>query len=283
MMIIDFRNRPPYASIAQSILYDRSRREKMAPRFGMHLAPSVLDKSMVLWERELAEAGIDRAVALIRRATGMRNDDLADLIAAYPEKVIGLVGIDPEEGEEALEDIDRYVLGGLAAGIVMELGKCRTPLMADDERLYPLYEKCQAAHISVTLGFGGFVAPNYPYFDPMSIWRLTRDFPDLSVILAHGGWPYVNEICHVAYQRPKLYLSPDIYAMNIPGADGYIAAANYLLPDQIIFGSAYPIVSMQEAVAYYRNRLSAEAFPKVMGLNALRALGLPSVDSGVKA
>lgn len=281
MMIIDFRNRPPYASIAGSILYDRGRREKMAPRFGMHLAPSVLDKSMSLWEQELDEAGIDRAVALIRRATGMRNDDLTELIAAYPDKVIGLVGIDPEDGQAALEDIDRYVLQGPAAGIVMELGKCRMPLMADDERLYPLYEKCQAARVSVTLGFGGFVAPNYPYFDPMSIWRLTGDFPQLSVILAHGGWPYVNEICHVAYQRPNLYISPDIYAMNIPGADGYFAAANYLLPDQMIFGSAYPIVSMREAVDYYRSRLSKEALPKVMGLNALRALGIASADNGV--
>lgn len=154
-------------------------------------------------------------------------------------------------------------------------GFCSTPLYANDQRIYPIYELCQQHGIPVFLSFGGYVAPDLTYNSPFIIDRLALDFPSLTLVIAHGGWPFVTEICHVAFNRENVYLAPDLYTMNVPGNRDYLASANYFIPEKFLFGTAYPCVSMQEAVDYYRNwGLRPEVLPKVMYQNAADVLGI---------
>ena len=134
---------------------------------------------------------------------------------------------------------------------------------------------CQQHGIPVFLSFGGYVAPDLTYNSPFIIDRLALDFPSLKLVIAHGGWPFVTEICHVAFNRENVYLAPDLYTMNVPGNRDYLAAANYFIPEKFLFGTAYPCVSMQQAVDYYRNwGLRPEVLPKVMYQNAADVLGV---------
>ena len=57
----------------------------------------------------------------------------------------------------------------------------------------------------------------------------SADFPDLRIVVSHGNWPWVSEILHVAFRRPNVYLSPDMYLYNMPGMDDYLRAANGFL------------------------------------------------------
>ena len=287
MKIFDMRLRPPFGSIARGMFGNPGRElfepEAFAPRFGMTIAESARLCSMELFIREMDEAGICAGAVLIRKSTGMDNHDLEKLHQQYPGRFIGVAGIDPQDGEAALREIDRFVVNGICRGVLVEPGFCRRPVRADDRSLYIFYEKCQELHIPVFLSFGGYVAPDLSYADPMIIERVALDFPTLTLIVAHGGWPFVPAICHVAFTREHVYLAPDLYPMNVPGNRDYLDAANYLIPEKFMFGTAYPCVDMRQAVAYYRAwGLRPEVMPGVMYGNAARVLGLPQ-ETGNRA
>ena len=279
MKILDVRTRPPFGSIRDGMFNNPGRElfepEAFAPRFGMSVGESARQRSMSLFIEEMDAAGITLGAVLIRKSTGMDNNDRARLDAAYPGRFIGIAGIDPLDGEEALRETEHFALKGACRGILLEPGFCSTPLYANDQRIYPIYELCQQHGIPVFLSFGGYVAPDLTYNSPFIIDRLALDFPSLKLVIAHGGWPFVTEICHVAFNRENVYLAPDLYTMNVPGNRDYLAAANYFIPEKFLFGTAYPCVSMQQAVDYYRNwGLRPEVLPKVMYQNAADVLGV---------
>ena len=278
MKIFDMRLRPPFGSICEGMFNNPGRElfepESFAHRFGMTIGESARQKSMDLFIKEMDEAGITAGAVLIRRSTGMDNGDLEKLDALWPGRFVGVAGIDPH-APDALAEIDRYVVNGVARAVLVEPGFCRPALRADDRVIYPVYEKCQDENIPVYISFGGFVAPDLSYTDPMIIERVALDFPRLKLVIAHGGWPYVGGICHVAFEREGVYLAPDLYTMNVPGNRDYLDAANYLIPEKFLFGTAYPCVDMRQAVAYYmRWGLRPEVMEGVMYGNAARLLGL---------
>ena len=88
----------------------------------------------------------------------------------------------------------------------------------------------------------------------------------------------MTEAIHVAYRYKNVDLLPDLYQFNGPGSGEYLAAANYILRDQMLFGSAYPYVSLREAVDYFlEGRLRPVAQPAFLAGNARRILELERV------
>lgn len=163
-------------------------------------------------------------------------------------------------------------------GIVMEPGLTKTPMFVEDERIFPLYERCQALGVPVMLMVGSNCGPDIEYSKPEYAERVAKAFPKLNIILSHGGWPWVTEAIHVAYRYKNVYLLPDLYQFNGPGSGEYLAAANYILRDQMLFGSAYPYVSLREAVDYFlEGRLRPVAQPAFLAGNARRILELERV------
>ena len=248
------RLRPPFGSIKAGMFGTPGRAlfepENFAPRFGMRLGASAKQKSMELFIEEMDAAGITLGAVPIRKGTHMRNEDLQPLLEQYPNRFVGVAGIDPHQGDACLREIETHVLHGCARGIIVEPGFCAPALYAHDKKIYPIYDFCQTHSIPCCVSFGGFVAPDMSYTDPQIIERIALDFPKLTLIVSHGGWPHVAQICHVAFEREGVYLAPDLYTMNVPGHQDYRQAVNYLIPEKLLFGTAYPCVDMGDAVRY---------------------------------
>ena len=265
---VDWRLRPPFKSFKESYLYN----EDLRPTPPVAALEFDMDKMI----KEMDGAGIEVGVVPMR--VGNDNNDIAELKKLYPGRFAGLAHIDPWDGKKALEDIDLYVGEGKADGIIMEPGQffLRGSMPADDKMLWPIYEKCQAEGILVSLTFGGLFCDKLENYNPIYIDRVAKMFPDMTLVLSHGGWPYVTEICHVAYQRPNVYLDIDYYGFTTnPGYQGYVIAANNVLQDRILFGSCYPGFALERAVGeYQKNGLSEEALPKVLYHNAAKLLKL---------
>ena len=92
--------------------------------------------------------------------------------------------------------------------------------------------------------------------------------------LGHAAWPWTTEIAHVAFKYENLYISPDLYIMHAPGSQDYIAAANYFIPEKVLFGSAYPVAGMKAAIELHRQVIGEEAIEDVLGNNAARFFGI---------
>ena len=283
-MRIDMRCRPPFGSfVKDKSLYSPTDGVPLGTQWytqNVIQAPSpesALKMDMELLIKEMDEAGIDKIVAPVRAADGGDNAICAPYIEQYKNRVIGMAGIEPMDPvEKNLAIIDEFVINGPYTGVAIEPGFSPEPMHCNDERIYPVYAKCQENKIPVLLSFGGKCHKDLENFKPDHLDSLTKDFPDLTVILVHGGFPYVTEVCWLAMFRKNLYISPDCHLLS-PGGRLYVDAAKYYLKDKIIFGTAYPIYPQKRMVEIYEEFFEGfpeDLFEKVMGDNAAKALGI---------
>lgn len=279
MKIIDFRVRPPYGGYLKDFLYTGIDviESTISPSYAnATISPAAKQKSMELLLKEMDELNVEKAVVPIRRAKNpdSTNEDLVNLMNEYPDRFITMAGIDPFLSP--LEEIDKYVLNGPCQGILLEPSIfLPEALYANDKRLYPIYEKCQENNIPVAMTFGGLGAPNLSYYKPEVIEQVILDFPKMKVAVCHGGWPWVQAICAIAFERGNLYICPDIYMRKMVGYQEYINAANYMLSDKIIYGTTYPLTSMADGIESHTTYgIRKEVLPKIMHDNALKFLNL---------
>lgn len=277
-MIIDFRLRPPARSFLHMGIYaSDERNKKLAHTYGFKApAPSALQRSPSLMLQEMDEAGINIGVIPGRRGHfkgSISNDEIIQLTEDFPGRFIGLAGLNPIDSTESLEEIDRTVLHGPLKGVCIEPSAMQEPLYANDSRIYPIYAECERHNIPVLIMIGGGSGPNITYSDPHIICQIASDFPNTNFIVAHGGWPWVQETVGACFLQQNIYLSPDVHMFS-PGAQDYVAAVHSYLADRLIFASAYPFLPLKESVERFKAMFTEEELPKLMYKNAANVLKL---------
>ena len=283
MTVIDFRLRPPAAGFLNMALFTEvERRDRTTRIHGFEPAPSAREKSMALLLQEMDEAGITAGVVIGRnsgRYGTISNDEVAGIVAAHPTRFIGVASIDPTNRRQAVAEIDSAIKAGFRA-VNIEPGAYPQPLLVDDRRLYPIYAHCEDADIPVIIMAGGSAGPDLSYTEPVHLDRMAADFPNLKIVVSHGGWPWVHQVLHIAFRRPNIYLSPDQYLANLPGSDDYVRAADGFLADRFLYASSYPFTPVKDYAAWFKRLpIRPEAMEKVLYLNAAKLLRL-DVEKG---
>jgi predicted TIM-barrel fold metal-dependent hydrolase len=277
--IIDFRVRPPMPGVANQIFWTQpQRRDGFNRKLGFEPAPSATQASLPLLFQEMDDAGVALGVVIGRVSQTLgttSNDDIAATVSAHPDRFVGIAGIDPLDRRAAVKEIDRAVDVLGLRGVNLEPGTYRIPLHADDRRLYPIYAHCEDRGLPVVLMTGGNPGPDLGYTDPIAVDRVAADFPQLPIVLSHGNWPWVHQILHVAFRRPNVHVSPDMYLFDLPGSDDYVKAADTYLQDQFVYASAYPFTPLKDYAARFRQLpIRAASMQKVLYDNAKRLLKL---------
>lgn len=277
-MVIDFRLRPPAGGFLQTLMYSAGeRRDGFTRTVGFEPSPAAQQQSLPMLLQEMDDAGVDRGVVVGRLAGtlgSVSNDDVAGLVAAHAPRFIGAASIDPTSRTGACNTITQAVKDGFRA-INIEPGSYPVPMYADDRRLYPIYAHCEDLGVPVILMVGGTAGPDLSYSDPIRTDRVLADFPKLPVVVAHGGWPWVNEILHVAFRRPNLYLSPDMYFSRMPGWEEYVKAADGFLAERMLYASSFPFCPVKDYKTWFETLpIRPHNLELVMGGNAQRLLKL---------
>jgi uncharacterized protein len=284
-MIIDFRVRPPYKSFLDSWIF-RARDPNPSPvtvsplHIGLERYRSFEERSMAFFMDEMDEAGVDKAVIMGRQSApaygSVPNAEVNELVKQYPDRFIGFGGVNGGLAN-ALEEVDRVVDYGFK-GVAMDNGWSDPPLYDDDQRLFPIYEKCEKAGLILSLTSSIFVGPDLSYSMPGHIQRVAMAFPKLQIAVPHGAWPWTTQMCAVAFQCRNVNVVPDFYfhIPNTPGADEYLKAVNYYLQHRLLYASSYPVRPLRQSVEQFK----ALAFDRdetrqlCLGKSAARLLGL---------
>lgn len=261
-MIIDVRCRPPLEEFRQ--YFDIPRITWHGRRTGAReVSRAFREGSMALYFEEMEEAGVDLAIVQGRNspevfmgkkfnAAFIRNERIAELQDQYPRRFIGLGGIDPSNtAHDAVKETERCVRELGLKGIFVEPGRALQS-HPDDPRMYPIYEKCVELDVPINLMSGPYAGPDIETSNPLYVDRVATRYPDLRILLGHGGYPYVQEVLGVAFKHTNVYVSPDMY-LFAPGGRAYVEAANGALCDQIVYGSAYPLRPLVQTVSDNRN------------------------------
>lgn len=291
--IVDFGICPPAGGFRTARTYvDAERTAKWTRAAGMAPAPSLLSGSMDDLLAEMDAAGV--ATGVVRgHAMGVRphdrpglpalvttNDDLRDIAAAHPGRFLAMPTIRHDEIARARDLVPALAADPAFHGLVLHPHSWPVPVSAADRHvMYPVYRLCEELGLPLVLTIGGNAGPHLGVNAPVVVDQVAADFPRLTLIVAHGDWPYVTEILHVAFRRENVVLSPDMYLFGMPGWRDYVDAANGFLQDRFVYASMHPYVPLAGAVAWCRERLEPAAFEKVMRGNALRLLGLDATEA----
>lgn len=279
MKVIDFRIRPPFKGFLDTLMYSQpERRDRFTRQLGLTPSPSATGKSCELLLKEMDEAGIDLGVVVGRNSGflgSVSNADVMEFVQANPQRFLGVASVALADRKKAMHEIDEAMAAGFKA-INFEPGAQPVPMAIDDRRLYPIYAHCEDKAVPVIILAGGNAGPDLESTVPVALDRVLADFPTLKVAAAHGGWPWVHQVLHIAFRRPNLYLSPDMYLVNMPGMADYVKAADGFLAERFIYATSFPLCPVKGYLDWFKTLpIKPENMERILSRNALEFLNCP--------
>ena len=131
---------------------------------------------------------------------------IAALTERYPGRIYGLADYDPTDIRASLAKVEEDVTKRGYKGVYLHIYGYDRPL--HHRTLYPLYAMCEGLGVPVSMQTGHVLeAMPSEHGRPMQLDRIACDFPDLTMIGTHTGYPWVDEMVAVASKWPNVYLS----------------------------------------------------------------------------
>ncbi|MFX1566745.1 MAG: amidohydrolase family protein [Promethearchaeota archaeon] len=219
------------------------------------LLPKIRKLTMSIEEfvEELNKMGVEKAVIFnLDEETpsgiaGLPNDYYAEIVRQFPDKFIGIAGIDPLKKKKAIQEIKRSFELGLR-GIAIR--PFMFQIRPTDKKMYPIYDKCVELDIPIWFHMSINYSTNTMEVErPIYLDIVAQDFPELKIIAGHGGWPWVNELVAVAWRNPNIYIDiasylPKYIGMKGTGWEPLIHYGNTVIQDRILFGSTWLFMGM---------------------------------------
>ena len=278
-MIIDFHTHiyPPWL---------RARREEYLIRdatFGeLFASPKARMATAERLIRRMDEDGVDVSVVMGIGWTNVElaraaNDYLIDAVSKYPDRLVGLAGVNPAWGTEAVQEARRCADQGLR-GIGELHPDTQGYDLGDLETMAPLMEVAKEHDLIVTTHSSEPVGHEYPGKGktwPDVLWHFIQNFPDAAIVCAHwgGGLPLYGLMPEVAEGLDHTYFDSAATTL-LYDARIFETVASAIGPERILMGSDYPLVRARKVIEQVKSAgLSSSAKDLVLGGNAARLLG----------
>ncbi len=134
------------------------------------------------------------------------TDTIAQLTERYPGRIYGLADYDPFDIRGSLDKLEEDVTKRGYRGVYIHIYGYDIPLA--HRKMYPLYAACEGLGIPVSMQVGHVLeAMPSEHGRPIQIDRIACDFPGLTLVGTHTGYPWVDELIAVTSKWPNVYLS----------------------------------------------------------------------------
>lgn len=260
-------------------------------------------KSIIATPAELIasmdNAGIDKALVFAGKFMEKAMTDLLDDIAPYKGRLYGIGSIsydavlneDPVAHHKHLrkgslyEFVENCLKTNQIYGLKFYTGY--EHFYCDDEFLRPYLQLLQGYNKPAIFHTGdcynGHKGAKLKYAHPLTIDDLATDMPNLKIVIAHIGYPFVREAAEVVYKNKNVYVDTSGFVYgNFNDTDKHnfgLVIDEYVRiaggTDKMIFGSDWPISDQKSYVDMMRNvGLSQVEYEQIMGLRAAELFGI---------
>ncbi|MFI6292481.1 amidohydrolase family protein [Nonomuraea sp. NPDC050790] len=231
------------------------RRGQMGAHFGKERTPiSFAAQADLYRERDM--------MAVIVNSAGLPelNDALGRAQTEHPDTFIAFCGIDPHAPDAAREIRRCHAEYGIKG--VGELNPGRQRFFPNDERFYPIWEVCAELGLPVMF-HGGFLGAGagtrggmgykleytrpIPYLDDVA-----ADFPELTVIAAHPGWPWHLDNLAACWHKANYYLDLSGWAPRYWPAE-VVHYADSVITKRVLFGTDWPVLEPERWAAEFES------------------------------
>jgi len=173
--------------------------------------------------------------------------DVAELCETAPDRIGGLYGINPGSRMEGVRELEEAVRRcGFLGAHVHPYG---FGLPVNDAAYYPFYAKCVELDIPVVIqvGHSAELMPS-ALGRPILLDDVALYFPELRIVAAHTGWPWVEELIALAWKHRNLYVGTSAHAPKYwdPALTRFADSRGI---GKVLFGTDYPVLRHQEALA----------------------------------
>lgn len=165
--------------------------------------------------RAMDAAGVETILATDLLAWSYRRQErfaadmtsaIGELTEKYPGRVYGLGDYDPFDIKRSLRKLEEDVTRRSYKGVYVHIYGYDIGL--DHRKMYPLYAKCDELGIPVAMQVGHVLeAMPSEHGRPIQLDRIACDFPGLTIVGTHTGWPWVDEMIAVATKWPNVFLN----------------------------------------------------------------------------
>jgi hypothetical protein len=204
------------------------------------------------------------------------NDWIAKYCQAAPERLIAFGSVHPKYVPDAGAEVDRIARLGIRALKIHPAHQVISPNAYRDglESQAKIYDRAQALGLPVMIHTGTSIFPGArnAHAQPLLADDLGIDFPDLVVILAHGGRPlWMNEAFFLVRRHPNMYM--DISGIPPHKLLEYFPRLEEIA-GKVLFGTDWPGPGVPEIKGniekFLALPLSAAAKQKILYDNAAR-------------
>ena len=178
------------------------------------------------------------------------NEFIAACVADYPGRAVGFGSVDPRAADAAdqfEQSITKLGLRGIKLSPTYQALDPRSP------EYWQLYEIAVHHRVPVLMHCGGAYKGSLEWSDPSLLDKVALAFPDLKLIVAHFGQPYMEQTAILMRKNENVYADLSArYHRPWQLYNGVMIATEYLVTDRLLFGSDFPVLSPAEAIARFR-------------------------------
>lgn len=228
---------------------------------GVHLGGAFVEDATRVWGSALcleadpeqhwqAMLPADRVVVLAFQAPAcgvvVPNDYVAAYVAQHPDKLIGFASVDPNDpgsADQLRAAVDELGLRGLK---VAPIYQDFDPTSERAERVFAVAEEL-GLPVLWHQGTSFIRSGPLKYSNPVAVDEVAIRHPELRVVVAHLGHPWIEETIVVVRKHPFVYA--DISGLHTRPwqlYNGLVTALEYGITDKLLFGSDFPFATIQQ-------------------------------------
>ncbi|MDY7035084.1 MAG: amidohydrolase family protein [Thermodesulfobacteriota bacterium] len=229
------------------------------------------------------EAGVEKhcMVQFIMRSyqdqkvvVDVKPEEMTRIIEKFPDRFIGFAGINPHKKMEGVREMERGIKDhGFKAAYLHVYG---FGIPIDHKLLYPFYAKCEelGVPVSMQVGHSAEAMPS-ALARPILMDDIALDFPKLTLVGSHTGWPWCEEMIAMAWKHDNVYIGMDAHMPRFwdPSLLTFVKTRGR---DKVIWGTNGPTAFTHEHILKQINELNLkeEVKRKLLRDNARKVLKL---------
>ncbi len=218
------------------------------------------------------------------------NDQVAAYVGQHPDRLIGFAGIDPSEPRAALAEIRRCHHDLSMKGIAV------APAAQDyhptNSQAMLIYAEAERLGMPILFHSGVFLSASakLEYAHPVLLDEVARELPNLKIILAHMGHPWVAETLVLLAKHTNVYAELSrLLHQPWQAYQALLAAHQYGVTHKLLFGSGFPSAAASpciEALYSVNHLVSGTNLPtipreRLRGIVERDALGLLGLGTSI--
>jgi predicted TIM-barrel fold metal-dependent hydrolase len=268
-MIIDAWAQHPTLRHSQDPMFDSLRRWTKAavPTQELPVASTVA----MMDQAGVAKSLISAWVA--PRNVMISNDEVASFVAQAPDRLVGVGSVDISKPMAAVREVRRCIreLGFKAIRVLPWLWE----LPPTDRRFYPVYSACCELSVPfcTQIGHTGPLMPS-EVGRPIYLDQVALDFPELTIVAGHIGYPWTDEAVAVATKHVNVHIDTSAYTVKrYPRA--LVEFMRGHGRTKVLFGTNYPMIIPAKALEGLDGlALDEDSKALFLGRNAQRVFGI---------